>query len=64
MKMKILIKVLEKNSMKFRELYNLLEAVRETTFIININSTKYTITRDWHLLQNRNGEILNKKILL
>lgn len=46
--------------MKFRELYNLLEAVRETTFIININSNKYTITRDWHLLQNRNGDIKQK----
>lgn len=46
--------------MKFRELYNLLEAVSETNFTININGSKYNITRDWHLLQNRNGDVKQK----
>ena len=46
--------------MKFRELYEILESVSEINFAININGSKYYITRDWHLLQNRNGDIKQK----
>lgn len=48
------------NIKTFKELFYLHEAVKEKQFKINIDSVEYTVIRDSHLLQKRNGDVKPK----